>query len=783
MSTAHRCVSWPTFLSLIVLLGCGDRPRPVTPAAPPSEPGPGPIAPPGGPRMPPVCVAPPIAVDLPENAVFFCDQVIPKDAVEVVCRDIDLDDLSPLRGLSALQRLEVRGIGVTDLSPVERLTALRELELWETNVSSLEPLRRLDKLTRLVVFGVGNETGPDQDPPDGLDLRAVAALPLLEELNLNESPVDDLSPLKGLSRLRALFLGATLVEDLSPLAALGDLERLDLHETNVTDLSPLVGLTRLEALDLRGTPVADLAPIKGLRSLRALGLSDTGVTDLSPVRGLKRLTRLTLRNVTPKSFRPLAALRELRSLTLSDAAKGVPLGRLRRLDSVCGEYGGAYPDQPSPKVPCRRADEIIVEFEDKTRRIPFCGQTLASDESSVTCRSPEVTDLSPLNALREIDSLDLSGTGVESLALLKRTGKVRALLLTNAPIEDIGALCRFTSLVSLSLNGTAVRDLTPLRFLTDLEWHLDLSATPIADIVPLADLTKLEHLNLGETKITSVAALAGLGELKWLSLAGTRVTDLGPLATLKHLTFLGIEHASVEDFSPLTSLPALRTLVVDDAQLARLPKVLRDKAEVYRERCQAPTPLAKGLAFSVRGRRTLEILRSGELRHALPFDRRIIDVRPNPAVPLVMVAVGQATSSDIADCLECCIEALFVVDAEAGTATPWFIPFGPEVSGIQWSPSGKYAAAISPDRERYLIYTAEQMTAGVTEKTVPHRQVTGGLHEDEGFLSFLRWETDDDLRFTAGCCGDEYEYRYNLETDRQERVGCYKGYCMEKEAR
>lgn len=51
------------------------------------------------------------------------------------------------------------------------------------------------------------------------------------------------------------------------------------------DLSPLAGLTRLKALSIDGVPVRSLAPLAGLK-LRQLGLHDTGVSDLSPLRGM-----------------------------------------------------------------------------------------------------------------------------------------------------------------------------------------------------------------------------------------------------------------------------------------------------------------------------------------------------------------------------------------------------------------------------------------------------------------------------------------------------------------
>ncbi|MDA9859241.1 hypothetical protein N9D23_14065, partial [Rubripirellula sp.] len=61
-----------------------------------------------------------------------------------------------------------------------------------------------------------------------------------------------------------LHLDDTQVNDLTPLAQHKYLAELRLARTEVSDLSPLAGLTRLQSLDLNGTKVTD-EQIKQLR--------------------------------------------------------------------------------------------------------------------------------------------------------------------------------------------------------------------------------------------------------------------------------------------------------------------------------------------------------------------------------------------------------------------------------------------------------------------------------------------------------------------------------------
>ena len=55
--------------------------------------------------------------------------------------------------------------------------------------------------------------------------------------------------------------------------------QLNLSETKVTNLSPLKGLTNLQELNLYGTKVTDLSPLKELMKLQQLKLRETQVPD------------------------------------------------------------------------------------------------------------------------------------------------------------------------------------------------------------------------------------------------------------------------------------------------------------------------------------------------------------------------------------------------------------------------------------------------------------------------------------------------------------------------
>ncbi len=131
---------------------------------------------------------------------------------------------------------------------------------------------------------------------EGQDIRDLTGLQFatnLSSINGSGSKVSDLSPIAGLTQLKALdidfidspsvihdakqlsrlvnltFLALHGVEDLTPLAGLPKLEQLFVSHSNIRDLSPLAGLVNLELIHM-GTSASDLSPLAGLTKLRHL---------------------------------------------------------------------------------------------------------------------------------------------------------------------------------------------------------------------------------------------------------------------------------------------------------------------------------------------------------------------------------------------------------------------------------------------------------------------------------------------------------------------------------
>ena len=120
----------------------------------------------------------------------------------------------------------------------------------------------------------------------------------------------------------------------------------------------------------------------------------------------------------------------------------------------------------------------------------------------VVLRQNQVTDLTPLAGLRNLEHLSVDVTRVSDLSSLADLKNLKWLVLKGTTVGDLTPLADLKNLERLYLDDTAVSDLTPLAGLTNLKW-LDLSHAEVGDLTPLTGLTNLEELWLIQTQVSN----------------------------------------------------------------------------------------------------------------------------------------------------------------------------------------------------------------------------------------------------------------------------------------
>ena len=174
-----------------------------------------------------------------------------------------------------------------------------------------------------------------------------------------------------------------------------------------------------------------------------------------------------------------------------------------------------------------------------------------------------------------LTELDLSNLGLENADLqnLAEMKDLKSLNLSgNTEITDLSPLSGLTNLEVLQLSDgnsmvySELSDLTPLENLTNLRVLLIPDRSNIQDLSPLSQLTALEELSIMGSHhtegglISNLEPLAGLSHLRVLSL-NVGSTDLSPLRNLASLESVEISgDIYVDDLSVFSQLTNLKTL-------------------------------------------------------------------------------------------------------------------------------------------------------------------------------------------------------------------------------
>ena len=155
-----------------------------------------------------------------------------------------VSDVSPLAGLTSLEGIAVWDTAIVDFSPLANVPRLQWLEVsGNISLSNLTSLRDLKTLRRLEI----NHCGVS-------DISGLSQLTQLTSLTLRDNSISDVSPLRNLKRLTYLNLRENLISDVSPLTGLTQLENLILQNNVITDISPLEKLFQKTSVILSDNP-------------------------------------------------------------------------------------------------------------------------------------------------------------------------------------------------------------------------------------------------------------------------------------------------------------------------------------------------------------------------------------------------------------------------------------------------------------------------------------------------------------------------------------------------
>jgi Leucine-rich repeat (LRR) protein len=462
-----------------------------------------------------------------------------------------LTDLSPLRGMDLVE-LNLNGTGVADLSPLREMHTLEKLNISDSKVTELTQVSEL-KLKSLAIWNCPVS-----------DLTPLRKMPL-EEIDLWQTRVSDLKQLIGMP-IKTIYLGGTPVLDFSPLSQL-PLEKCYFWRNRITDLSVL-----------RGKPLKELS-IYGCVEAR----------NYAVIAEMKTLELLLLpaeyRSLPDDDFAAIASLRnhpKLRQLS-SDDRPYIDYAQTGAKEVFWQDW-----DRELPSVQAIRKggfDFSLSKLSDGTyelylSRQPFSDLSILKDVpfSILRLRHTTVADLTPLRGM-PLTSLALDGCDqIRDVSPLASIASLKILSLPSRA-TNIETLLVLTNLDRLgydwnNLSGKPDQKAATFWKEFDKDWIHALSRSGFAFETPqkLADDTW--QVGLGKSKISDLTFLHG-APISDLRIQETAVTDLTPLRGMP-LKRLFIYSTKVADLSPLQGMPlvdlsASGTQVTNLSALAGMP--------------------------------------------------------------------------------------------------------------------------------------------------------------------------------------------------------------------
>lgn len=407
----------------------------------------------------------------------------------------------------------------------------------------------------------------------GLFTRAASQLLNRESLDFSgQTRLKDLTPLSLFARLKTLNLSQTAVSSLFPLRQLTMLEHLDCSYSQVSELSFLSYLTNLKTLVVDGCPISSLNGIEQLHLLQELSAIDASLIDVSALKSLTQLQVLNLAQTQVSELRGIANLGNLQILNLSSTpVRNIKLvGELHTLEELDLSFSAV--SNLSPIANCTNLQKLYITG-------------IAISEVDFLNQLPNLKLVQADQTLVPIHAWDQFQQTRSEVVILHRTASLMSwwvdlpdnwkkclvlqfpqILSSLHPSAD--QLHRLVRVDSLSLRQSGITHFAPITEFRNLQ-ALQASGLSVPHFQDLAGLKELSALYLKDCEVGSLSGLEGLRELKKLDLSGTIVGDLSQLSRCKKLQLLKLNQTSVSQLLPLYSLPRLQRLELEQTSVTQ----------------------------------------------------------------------------------------------------------------------------------------------------------------------------------------------------------------------
>lgn len=170
------------------------------------------------------------------------------------------------------------------------------------------------------------------------------------------------------------------------------------------------------------------------------------------------------------------------------------------------------------------------------------------------------------NMMKQI-SVDISNQTIyKDLSPLAKMIYLKELNLSGTPINDILDLRNLNNLEKVNISNTNISDISPLQYLINIK-NIDFSNTKVSNISSLAYNIALEEIKMNNTPVSDILSLAHLLELKRLWMNNTAISDISALANNMNMEIISFHSTNVSSCDILKNYPNLIMAGMNDTKV------------------------------------------------------------------------------------------------------------------------------------------------------------------------------------------------------------------------
>ena len=348
----------------------------------------------------------------------------------------------------------------------------KEIEISKNDVTTITDfnLQGMEDAKITELSGLENFTGLLELDLSGnaiTSMKTISKLTQLQKLNMSENPVntDMLETIKQLTALKELDMSNTKMtgDQLDYFSTLSNLQTLILAKNNISKVEGITGLGKLTKLDLSSnSSFTSFEQLSRMSSLTDLNVSGTGIT----------------------SFYGISSLTKLQKLYAADNAQ------LASIDDIFEK------DKNTKEIYLKDLRVLNLNSmgtADSRLNIRFTNLALFTNLEELHLASNELTSLSGISQLENLDYLDLADNLIQSSQLKN--------FIQYETVDKVDVVKQENTLkaTKIDLRGNELIDISMFyEYPGDIKW-LDLSENHIYNILPLTKYQFSDKNDNGKT--------------------------------------------------------------------------------------------------------------------------------------------------------------------------------------------------------------------------------------------------------------------------------------------